>query len=443
MIPEFAQKKVKHQKGRYDLSHQLFSRAEGLIPGGVNSPVRAFNGVGGKPIFIAGATGAILQDMDENQYIDYVLSWGPMILGHAHPHVIKSVGERLTLGTSFGAPTDQETYLADLLVARHKSVEQVRLVNSGTEATMSAIRLARGHTGKSEIIKCDGCYHGHADSLLVSAGSGLATGGHPSSAGVPKEIAKLTHIIPFNNPGALEKLLEKNNNIACFILEPIAGNMGCIAPHEDYLKKVRHICTQHGVMLIIDEVMTGCRVAYGSAQEIYNVEADITCFGKVIGGGMPLAAYGGKKEIMQKLAPVGDVYQAGTLSGNPLAVSAGCATLEMLPKESYTKLNNISSGIVQEISAILSHHKVEHSTTIVGSMFSIFFQKEAPKNFSEISKLHVAKYSKFFHTLLNNGVYIAPSAYETCFVSLAHEEDHIQKITFQAIEQAAKTLKGS
>lgn len=442
MIPEFAQQNITHEKGRYDISHQLFSRAEKLIPGGVNSPVRAFNGVGGKPIFIAGASGAILQDMDDNQYIDYVLSWGPMILGHAHPHIIKSVSERLALGTSFGAPTDQETYIADILTARHKSIEQVRLVNSGTEATMSAIRLARGHTGKSEIIKCDGCYHGHADSLLVSAGSGLATGGHPSSSGVPEEIAKLTHVIPFNNADALEKLLENNNNIACFILEPIAGNMGCIPPHENYLQKVREICTKHGVLFILDEVMTGCRVAYGSAQELYNVEADITCFGKVIGGGMPLAAYGAKKEIMQKLAPVGDVYQAGTLSGNPLAVSAGCATLEMLPKEAYVKLNNISAGIVNEMSSILQHHKIEHSTTIAGSMFSIFFQKEAPKNFSEISKLHVAKYSKFFHSLLNNGVYIAPSAYETGFISLAHEEPDIQSLTFKAVEQAAKTLQG-
>ena len=439
MIPEFAQQNVKRTKGRYDVSNQLFSRAEELMPGGVNSPVRAFNGVGGKPVFIAGASGAIIQDMDENQYIDYVLSWGPMILGHAHPHVIKSVTERLALGTSFGAPTDMETYLADILCTRHKSVEQVRLVNSGTEATMSAIRLARGFTGKKGIIKCDGCYHGHADSLLVSAGSGLATGGNPSSAGVPEEIAKLTHVIPFNDSEALEALIKENQDIACFILEPIAGNMGCIPPQNGYLTKVREICTKYNVVLIIDEVMTGCRVAYGSAQEIYNVEADITCFGKVIGGGMPLAAYGGKKEIMQKLAPVGDVYQAGTLSGNPLAVSAGCATLEMLPKEAYTKLNDISVTIVKEISNILTHHNIVHSTTQVGGMFSIFFQENAPKNFQEISKLHVAKYSKFFHKLLDNGVYIAPSAYETCFTSLAHDADMLN-LTFKAVEAAAKEL---
>lgn len=439
MIPEFAQQEMKHAKGRYDLSHQLFTRAEELIPGGVNSPVRAFNGVGGKPVFIAGASGAIVQDMDENQYVDYVLSWGPMILGHAHPHVIKSVSERLALGTSFGAPTDIETYLADILVSRHKSVEKIRLVNSGTEATMSAIRLARGHTGKKGVVKCEGCYHGHADSLLVSAGSGLATGGNPSSAGVPDEIANLTHVIPFNDAEKLEELLQHNNDIACFILEPIAGNMGCIPPQDNYLQKVREICTKYGVIFIVDEVMTGCRVAYGSAQELYNVEADITCFGKVIGGGMPLAAYGGKKDIMDKLAPTGDVYQAGTLSGNPLAVAAGCATLEMLPKESYLKLAQSTQETVDEISRILTRHNVVHSTTCVGSMFGVFFQVKAPRNFAEISKVHVTKYSQFFHALLDEGVYIAPSAYETCFNSLAHDKA-MQDLTFKAVEKAAQTL---
>ncbi len=440
MIPEFAQQKIKQHKGRYDISKQLFERAEQLMPGGVNSPVRAFNGVGGHPIFMAGASGPIVQDMDENQYIDFVLSWGPMILGHAHPHVIKSVTERLSLGTSFGAPTDIETYLSDLICTRHESVEQLRLVNSGTEATMSAIRLARGYTSKDEIVKCNGCYHGHADGLLVSAGSGLATGGKPTSAGVPADIAKLTHVIEYNDPEALEALFKSNSNIACFIVEPVAGNMGCIPPTEDYLQKTRQLCDQYGVVLILDEVMTGCRVAYGSSQEIYGIKADMTCFGKVIGGGLPLAAYGGKKEIMQHLAPVGKVYQAGTLSGNPLAVSAGCATLEMLPKSAYDKLTQTTTRYVKMFEKALSDKGITHSINQVGSMFGIFFQPEAPSNFTEISTSHVEMYKKFFHALLDEGVYIAPSAYEACFMSLAHDDEAIESMTQQAVERAVQKL---
>lgn len=440
MIPQFAEEKSKVQKGRYDLSNQLFSNSKKLIPGGVNSPVRAFKGVGGTPVFMAGGMGAVIQDMDENQYVDYVLSWGPMILGHAHPHVIESIKKAAELGTSFGAPTDRETYLADLIRSRHPHIEKIRLVNSGTEATMSAIRLARGHTGKDRIIKCLGCYHGHADSLLVDAGSGLATGGIPSSAGVPKALAELTSVIPFNDAEALETFLKNNNDVACFILEPVAGNMGCIPPKGDYLQKVREICTKYGVVLIIDEVMTGCRVGYASAQGLYGVEADITCFGKVVGGGLPLAAYGGKSEIMDKLAPEGNVYQAGTLSGNPLAVAAGCATLEMLPQTAYDKLDVTTAEIINEISNILRKNNVEHSTTQVGGMFSIFFTPNAPQNFEDVKKSDTERFKKFFHALLDEGVYIAPSAFESCFTSLAHADDLMKNITFEAVNKAAKKL---
>lgn len=440
MFPQFTQDQKDLKPGRYDKSNKLFTRAQKFIPGGVNSPVRSFKGVGGTPIFVAGAFDAVIQDMDENQYVDYVLSWGPMILGHGNSHVIKAVTETALLGTSFGAPTDRETYLADILHTRHENIEMVRLVNSGTEATMSAIRLARGYTGKDRIVKCEGCYHGHADSLLVNAGSGLATNGVASSAGVPNAIAELTTVIPFNNSQALKQCFEKNNDIACFILEPIAGNMGCIPPKEGYLQEVRKICDEHGVLLILDEVMTGCRVHYGSAQTLYNVKADISTFGKVIGGGLPLAAYAGSKKIMEKLAPIGDVYQAGTLSGNPLAVAAGCATLEQLPKSAYNTLDKLTEELVYDMSGILKSNNVEHSTTRVGSMFSFFFSKKTPENFVDVQKSDIKRFNKFFHTLLEEGVYIAPSAYETCFTSLAHADPLMKKLTLDAVEKAAKKI---
>tara|TARA_R110000868_G_scaffold189695_2_gene433143 strand:+ start:188783 stop:190105 length:1323 start_codon:yes stop_codon:yes gene_type:complete len=440
MFPEFSQNQKDLKPGRYDVSTKLFGRAQTLIPGGVNSPVRAFKGVGGTPVFMAGGVGAVIQDMDENQYIDYVLSWGPMIHGHANKHVIESIIETAKLGTSFGAPTDKETYLADIIQSRHEHVDMVRLVNSGTEATMSAIRLARGYTGKDRIVKCEGCYHGHADSLLVNAGSGLATQGVSSSAGVPAAVAELTTVIPFNNLVAVRDCFEKNNDIACIILEPIAGNMGCIPPKDGYLEGVRNLCDKHGILLIIDEVMTGCRVHYGSAQTLYNVRPDISTFGKVIGGGMPLAAYAGKKEIMMRLAPEGDVYQAGTLSGNPLAVAAGCATLEQLPMSAYKTLDDLTQELVHDISGILKSHKIEHSTTRVGSMFSVFFSKEAPENFADVKNSDIKRFNKFFHALLEEGVYIAPSAFETCFTSLTHADPLMKKLTLDAVEKAAKKI---
>lgn len=440
MFPEFTQEQKDLKPGRYDLSNKLFERAKTLIPGGVNSPVRAFKGVGGTPVFMAGGIGAVIQDMDENQYVDYVLSWGPMILGHANEHITKAIIDAAHLGTSFGAPTDKETYLADIIQTRHPHMDMVRLVNSGTEATMSAIRLARGYTGKDRIVKCEGCYHGHADSLLVNAGSGLTTNGIASSAGVPQAIAELTSVVPFNNIQALKETFEQFTNIACFILEPIAGNMGCVPPKDGYLQEVRKLCDEHGILLILDEVMTGCRVDYGSAQTLYDVKPDITTFGKVIGGGMPLAAYASTKEIMAALAPDGPVYQAGTLSGNPLAVAAGCTTLEHLPMNAYEKLETLTAELVYDMSGILTTHKVEHCTNRVGSMFSFFFRKENPENLTDVLDSDVKKFNKFFHALLEEGVYIAPSAFETCFTSLAHADPIMKKLTLDAFEKAAKKI---
>ncbi len=422
-------------------SSALMQRAQLSIPGGVNSPVRAFKGVGGDPIFFSGAQGAYLSDVDGNRYIDYIGSWGPMILGHNFAPTVKAVTEQAQKALSFGAPTEIEIELAEKIVSRVPSMERVRMVNSGTEATMSAIRLARGFTNRDMIVKFSGCYHGHSDSLLVKAGSGVLTLGLPNSPGVPEDLAKHTLTAPFNDAEAIGRLMATyGDRVACIIVEPIAGNMGCIPPAEDYLQKTRQLCDQYGVVLILDEVMTGCRVAYGSSQEIYGIKADMTCFGKVIGGGLPLAAYGGKKEIMQHLAPVGKVYQAGTLSGNPLAVSAGCATLEMLPKSAYDKLTQTTTRYVKMFEKALSDKGITHSINQVGSMFGIFFQPEAPSNFTEISTSHVEMYKKFFHALLDEGVYIAPSAYEACFMSLAHDDEAIESMTQQAVERAVQKL---
>lgn len=428
------------QPGRYDVSQKLYRRAQSLIPGGVNSPVRSFNSVGGSPVYFAGGFGAVVQDMDENQYIDYVLSWGPMILGHANEKIVKAVQETAALGTSFGAPTDRETYLADLVQDRHASIEQTRLVNSGTEATMSAIRLARGISGKNRIIKCEGCYHGHADSLLVDAGSGLlAQEGVASSAGVPETLASLTTVIPFNDENALKNAFMTYDDIACVIVEPVAGNMGCIPPKEGYLNKIEELCKASGALFILDEVMTGFRLGYSSAQGLYGVEPDITCFGKVIGGGLPLAAYAGKKDIMQNLAPTGRVYQAGTLSGNPIAVAAGCAQIEQLTKETYTKLEHTGSTLENGFLDVFAKNNIEASINRVGSMISVFFTNKKPENLVDVKASDTNKFNKFFHGMLEEGIYLPPSAYETWFLSTEHSDEFIE-MTLKAADAVCKKL---
>ena len=425
---------------RYALSEKLFARAQELIPGGVNSPVRAFKAVGGTPLFIAGAEGAILQDMDSHQYVDYVGSWGPMILGHANPKVVEAITQTAALGTSFGAPTDRETYLADLLISRHPSLEMVRLVNSGTEATMSAIRLARGFTGRDMIVKCDGCYHGHGDSLLVAAGSGAATHGIPGSAGVPPALAELTVVVPYNDLGALADVFRiYGPKIAAVIIEPVAGNMGCVPPVPGYLQGLRELCDLHGSVLIFDEVMTGLRVHKNSAQGLYGIKPDLSCFGKIIGGGLPLAAYGGRKDIMQKLAPLGPVYQAGTLSGNPLAVAAGCAMIEQLTDDVYAQLDATAKTLTDGLADLFRRKKVPASVTRVGSMFGFFFRPEVPKTFAEVKQSDVKRFNRFFHGMLERGVYLAPSAFEACFLSTAHTPDLIQH-TLKAAEQTLSEM---
>lgn len=432
---------VDMKQDRYALSKQLFDRALKLIPGGVNSPVRAFGAVGGTPIFMAGADGAALQDMDGNQYVDFVGSWGPMILGHANQNVIDAVTNVMSVGTSFGAPTDRETALADFIVERHDSIEKVRLVNSGTEATMSAIRLARGYTGRDKILKFAGHYHGHGDSLLVAAGSGLITHGSPSSAGVPKALAELTCVAPFNDIEALESVFKEHGDaLACVILEPVAGNMGCIPPKDGYLEKLRSLCTKHGTVLIFDEVMTGFRLGKSSAQGRFNITPDLSCFGKVIGGGLPLAAYGGKAEIMDRLSPLGDVYQAGTLSGNPLAVAAGIATVEQLGEDVYTQLEDTGAKLQKECEDIFDSVGVPITTHRVGSMFSIYFSEEKPYTFEDVQNTNIDMFKQFFHAMLDEGVYLPPSAYESWFFGTCHDE-RILDITFTAMRRAAMKLK--
>lgn len=412
---------------RTPISDQLFTNAQKLIPGGVNSPVRSFKGVGGKPLFFAGAGGAVLQDMDGYQYVDLVGSWGPMILGHANPRVVKAVQDAAELSTSFGAPTDKETYLADLLVSRHKDwgVEQIRLVNSGTEATMSAVRLARGVTGKNRIIKFDGNYHGHGDSLLVAAGSGAATAGIPGSAGVPSALAELTTVCPYNDIESLRDIFNKMDDVACVIVEPVAGNMGCIPPKKGFLEELRTLCDKHKSLLIFDEVMTGLRVGPSSAMGRFGIIPDIAAFGKVIGGGLPLAAYGGKAEILKHLAPDGDVYQAGTLSGNPLATAAGAATIEQLTPEVYSHLEETGHYLTSELERLAKKHGHEFTTTHVGGMLGVFFSNKAPENFSDVKNSETAKFGKFFHGMLEEGVYLPPSAFEAWFTSIALEDSHL------------------
>ena len=424
-------------------SEQLFEKAQKVIPGGVNSPVRAFKGVGGTPVFIEKAEGAYITDSDGKRYIDYVGSWGPMVLGHNHPAIIDAVLKAVPNGLSFGAPTESEITLAELVCKLVPSIELVRMVSSGTEATMSAIRLARGYTGRDKIIKFEGCYHGHSDSLLVKAGSGALTLGQPSGPGVPADFAKHTLTCTYNDLDSVREAFEQYpNEIACLIVEPVAGNMNCIPPKAGFLQGLRELCTQYGTVFIIDEVMTGFRVALGGAQAYYGVTPDLTTLGKIIGGGMPVGAFGGKKEIMEFIAPTGPVYQAGTLSGNPIAMAAGLACLTELSKAgNEEKLAAQTKTLAEGFKALADKHGVPLTVQYVGGMFGLFFTEQAEiNNFQDVMKCDAAKFNRFFHLMLEEGVYLAPSAFEAGFMSLAHSEADIQA-TLEAADRAFAKLK--
>jgi len=411
-------------------SDDLFEQAKTVIPGGVNSPVRAFNGVGGNPIFFTKGEGAYLFDADGKKYIDYVASWGPMILGHANQAVVNAVKETLEKGLGFGAPTEIETILAKKVCELVPSIELVRMVSSGTEATMSAIRLARGFTGRDKIVKFEGCYHGHSDSLLVKAGSGALTLGVPTSPGVPAALAEHTLTLEYNNVDQVREVLsEVGDEVACIIVEPVAGNMNCIPPVDGFLQGLREICDEHGVVLIFDEVMTGFRVALGGAQAYYDVKPDLTTLGKVIGGGLPVGAFGGKREIMEYIAPLGPVYQAGTLSGNPMSMSAGLAMLNAL-SDDVNFYQNLSKKVQMLTDGILAQAKANNigmTANMVGGMFGLFFtDSDSVTNFNETSQCDVERFKKFYHLMLEEGIYMAPSAYEAGFVSNAHSNEDIQ-----------------
>jgi glutamate-1-semialdehyde 2,1-aminomutase len=400
----------------------LFERARQHIPAGVNSPVRAFRAVGGTPPFFERASGAYLWDADGERYIDYVGSWGPMVLGHTHPAVVEAVQAAASKALSFGAPTEAEIELAESICRLVPSIEMVRLVSSGTEATMSAIRLARGHTGRSLIVKFEGCYHGHADSLLVKAGSGALTFGNPSSAGVPAETAAHTLVLDYNDISQVENLFRANGDqIACVIVEPVAGNMNLVLPRPGFLESLRKSCSEHGAVLIFDEVMTGFRVALGGAQARYSIRPDLTTLGKVIGGGLPVGAVGGRREIMEKIAPLGPVYQAGTLSGNPVAVAAGLATLKLVDTPGFQeKISGVTEALVQGLQKEAQKAKITFSAQSIGSMFGLYFRAAPPTSFAEVMQCDKDRFNKFFHAMLARGVYLAPSAYEAGFVSAAH-----------------------
>lgn len=423
-------------------SEELFERAQKCIPGGVNSPVRAFNGVGGTPLFIERAEGAYLYDADGKAYIDYVGSWGPMICGHANPEIIEAVKQAANKGLSFGAPTELEIELAEKICHIMPGMDQIRMTSSGTEATMSAIRLARGYTGREKIIKFEGCYHGHGDSLLVKAGSGALTMGVPSSPGIPKGLAELTLTLEYNNIEQVNQLFgEIGDEIACLIVEPVAGNMNCIPPLPGFLECLRENCTKHGAVFIIDEVMTGFRVGLTGAQGHYGVTPDLTTLGKVIGGGMPVGAFGGKKAIMDFIAPVGPVYQAGTLSGNPIAMTAGLKNLEIISRpDFYESLTRKTDFLVDGLLAAAKRQGIAMTANKVGAMFGLFFtDQDKVQSFADVGRCDIQRFNKFFHGMLQAGINLAPSAYEAGFVSSAHEETHLQQ-TIDAAEELFKSL---
>ena len=424
-------------------SHELFAAAQKHIPGGVNSPVRAFKGVGGEPIFFKRGAGAYLWSESDKKYIDYVASWGPAIVGHAHPQVIKAVQEAAVNGLSFGAPTVTETVMADRLCALVPSMDMVRMVSSGTEATMSAIRLARGFTGRDKIVKFEGCYHGHSDSLLVKAGSGMLTLGVPSSPGVPASLAEHTITLPYNDSAAVkESFSHIGGQVACIIVEPVAGNMNCIPPVPGFLETLREVCDQYGAVLIFDEVMTGFRVSLGGAQGHYKIKPDLTTLGKVVGGGMPVGAFGGKREIMEKIAPLGPIYQAGTLSGNPVAMAAGHANLDLITQPGfYEELSKKTEYLVNGFMSEAKKASIPMSENHVGGMFGIFFTEEAKiTSYGQaVQKCNVDRFRLFFHGMLNEGVYLAPSAFEAGFVSAAHTMADLDE-TIAAAGRVLKTL---
>jgi glutamate-1-semialdehyde 2,1-aminomutase len=411
-------------------SIQLFERAKQTIPGGVNSPVRAFKSVGGSPVFMKSARGAYLFDADGNQYIDYINSWGPMILGHCHPEVVEAIKARSGEALSFGAPTEMEVEMAELIHSMVPNVDQIRLVSSGTEACMSALRLARGYTGRNKFIKFEGCYHGHADGFLVKAGSGLATFNIQTVPGITAGTANDTLTAPYNDLAAVQQLIQQHTNeIAAIIIEPVAGNMGCITPKEGYLEGLRKLCDENGIVLIFDEVMTGFRLAPGGAQERLNVKADLVTYGKVIGGGMPVGAFGGRRDIMQHIAPAGNVYQAGTLSGNPLAVTAGYTTLSVLKKnpDIYTHLDTICLQLKKELTAILTSKGIAHTINQLGSMISVHFGEHDVIDFETAARCDLPMFNRYFHHMLANGVYLPPSAFETWFLSYALDQNDIER----------------
>ncbi len=427
-------------------NEELFERAQKTIPGGVNSPVRAFRQVGGIPRFVSRAKGPYFWDVEDKRYIDLIMSWGPMIVGHAHPEVVEAVQRAAQTSFSYGAPTEGEIELAERICELMPSVEQVRMVSSGTEATMSALRLARGYTGRDLIIKFEGCYHGHADSLLVKAGSGLltfadSTQNAPSSAGVPQDVVKHTLVLPYNDVTAIEEVFQnQGDQIAAVIIEPIAGNMNLIKPSTEFLSAIRNLTSKYGSVLIYDEVMTGFRVALGGAQSLQGISPDLTCLGKVMGGGMPMAAFGGKKEIMSKLAPLGNVYQAGTLSGNPVAVASGLKTLEIVSRPGfYECLTGQTEKLMAGLKRAADEAHVPFAVDSVGGMFGFYFTSKVPSSFEAVTKMDIEAFKKFFHAMLDQGVYLAPSAYEAGFTSIAHDNEVLDaivsaaKISFQKV----------
>jgi glutamate-1-semialdehyde 2,1-aminomutase len=427
----------------YERSRELFELSQQLIPGGVNSPVRAFRAVGGTPIFFREGKGARLVDEDGREYIDYVGSWGPLILGHAHPEVVSAVAAAAARGLSFGAPTALELEMAQLLTQSMPSMDQVRLVSSGTEAVMSALRLARGYTGRSRIVKFEGCYHGHSDFLLVKAGSGALTFGNPTSAGVPAELTSLTLVLDYNDPQQVADAFARyGDSIAAVVLEPVAGNMNFVRPSQEFMDGLRAACTKHGAVLIFDEVMTGFRVGPGGAQGIFGIAPDLTTLGKVIGGGLPVGAFGGRRDIMQKLAPVGPVYQAGTLSGNPVAVTAGLATLrQVLRPGFFERLGKTTKALTEGLAREAASAGVAFSAASLGGMFGLFYRATPPRSFAEVMQCDREAFNRFFHAMLERGIYLAPSAYEAGFVSSAHGEPEITA-TLAAAREAFALSRG-